>query len=212
VYSRTVSDEYLPWRISGSYFESCNCEAICPCRMIGGRRGGRSTYGICFGVLTWAIEDGQAGDVDLSGFGAALLMRYDDDEPGSPWRMVVRVDERGDDRQRDALAKILLGELGGPAILGLPWVRKASDVLDVAAARIEITLEGGRHEVRLGTGAFMSASRPVETDETVACIVPGYDRPGTELYADRMTAADGEFEWELEGNCAFVSRFEYASE
>ena len=28
-----------PWRISGAYFESCNCEAICPCRMVGGRQG-----------------------------------------------------------------------------------------------------------------------------------------------------------------------------
>ena len=25
-----------PWRIRGAYFESCNCEAICPCRMVGG--------------------------------------------------------------------------------------------------------------------------------------------------------------------------------
>jgi hypothetical protein len=45
----------------------------------------------------------------------------------------------------------------------------------------------------------------------VACIVPGYDRPGTELYADRLEVADGEFEWELAGNCAFVSRFDYRS-
>jgi hypothetical protein len=39
------------WRIAGRYFESCNCEAICPCRMVGGRLGERSTYGICYGVL-----------------------------------------------------------------------------------------------------------------------------------------------------------------
>ena len=50
--------EYLPWRIADTYFESCNCEAICPCRTIGGRRGGRSTYGICFGALSWLVEDG----------------------------------------------------------------------------------------------------------------------------------------------------------
>ena len=29
-----------PWRISGSYLEACNCQAICPCRRIGGRPGG----------------------------------------------------------------------------------------------------------------------------------------------------------------------------
>ena len=47
------------WHLRGSYFESCNCEAICPCRMIGGIKGGRSTYGICFGVLSWLVEDGR---------------------------------------------------------------------------------------------------------------------------------------------------------
>jgi hypothetical protein len=32
--------EMVPWRVSGSYLEACNCEAICPCRRIGGRAGG----------------------------------------------------------------------------------------------------------------------------------------------------------------------------
>src|SRR5581483_592819 len=57
----------LSFRIRGSYFESCNCEAICPCRMIGGVPGGRSTYGVCHGVLSWAIEDGSVDAVDVSG-------------------------------------------------------------------------------------------------------------------------------------------------
>jgi len=43
----------MSWRIRGSYFESCNCDAICPCRRIDGVPGGRSTHGICTGVLSW---------------------------------------------------------------------------------------------------------------------------------------------------------------
>src|SRR5215208_969402 len=83
----------MAYRVRGSYFESCNCEAICPCRMVGGVRGGRSTYGICFGVLSWAIEEGRVDDVDVSGLATALVVRYDDDEPGSPWSIVLHVDE-----------------------------------------------------------------------------------------------------------------------
>ena len=30
----------LSWEISGSYFEVCNCEAVCPCRKQGGVRSG----------------------------------------------------------------------------------------------------------------------------------------------------------------------------
>ena len=46
--------------MSGTYFESCNCDAICPCRRIDGIPGGRSTHGLCLGVLSWVIHEGAA--------------------------------------------------------------------------------------------------------------------------------------------------------
>src|SRR5271169_5241728 len=58
-------DKAVPaWRIAGTYYESCNCEAICPCRRVNGRPGGRSTYGICRFLLSWRI---------LAGFYAAQV-------------------------------------------------------------------------------------------------------------------------------------------
>ena len=42
----------MSWHIQGSYFEACNCDAICPCRRIDGMPGGRSTHGVCMGVLS----------------------------------------------------------------------------------------------------------------------------------------------------------------
>ena len=57
--------DLTPWHIQGEYLESCNCEAICPCRMIGGTPGGRSTYGECFGLLSWHIERGSARTLGL---------------------------------------------------------------------------------------------------------------------------------------------------
>lgn len=200
-----------PWRIRGSYFESCNCEAICPCRMVGGRRGGRSTHGICFGVLSWLVEEGHAGSVVLDGLAAAFVIRYDDDEPGSPWSFVVHVDERGGEEQRQALAAILLGELGGEAVLRLPWVAKASELIDVIASPIEIGGGAAGHELRVGRAVTLRATRPYETDEVVACGIPGYGNPGTELLTDELVVDDGPFAWALSGNCAFASPFEYSS-
>jgi hypothetical protein len=198
----------MSWRIAGNYFESCNCEAICPCRMIDGVVNGRSTYGICFGVLSWLVEDGHAGGLQLDGLGAALTLRYDDDEPGTPWLFKLHVDERGDEAQRDALADILLGRLGGPAILKLPWVRKPSDLVGIVPSRIEF--EDGRLTVR--EAVRLRATRPVETGEVVACGIPGYERPGTELYAEELVVHDDPFDWELAGNCAFRTTFDYRSE
>ena len=80
------------WVVRGSYFEACNCDAICPCRTIDGMTGGRSTHGVCYGALSWRVEDGEAAGVDLSGTGAVITYSYSDDEPGSPWTLVLYVD------------------------------------------------------------------------------------------------------------------------
>lgn len=178
--------------------------------MVGGRKGGRSTHGICFGVLSWLVEEGHAGDVDLSGLAAAFVIRYDDDEPGSPWSFVVHVDERGSEEQQRALIAILTGELGGEAVLRLPWVSKPSELIEVRTSRIEIEDGAEGHELRVGRAVTLAARRPFETDEVVACGIPGYGFPGTELVADELRVEDAPFAWELSENCAFASSFEYA--
>src|SRR6266404_2137645 len=122
------------WHVRGTYLESCNCEAICPCRTIGGVPGERSTYGTCYGVLTWRIEDGAVGDADVSGLAVALVYRYDDDEEGSPWSLTLHVDERGDEAQRVGLERVFLDELRH-----LPWIRKERHIVGVRASAIEAT-------------------------------------------------------------------------
>jgi Protein of unknown function (DUF1326) len=200
----------MSWRIAGAYFESCNCEAICPCRMIGGVPGGRSTYGVCYGALAWRIDEGHAENVPLAGLAAALTVRYDDDEPGSPWSILLHVDERGDPAQRAALEQILLGELGGD-VLRLPWIRKPRSLIGVRTSAIRLEAGPDGHLLQVGESISLSATRPVETDAPVACGIPGYHQPGTELYADSFRVDDEPFHWELAGNCAFTSGFEYTS-
>lgn len=190
----------MNWRIAGRYLEACNCEAICPCRRIAGVFGGRSTHGVCFGALSWRVDEGHAGDVDLAGQAAVMTYSYSDDEPGSPWTLVLYVDGT------DELATILLGEAGGDHILTLPWVRKAREVVEVRRTTIEL----GDGTVRVGDAVRVRATTPVETDQTVSCIVPGHDRPGTELYADELFVNDEPFSWELNGKCAFTREFDYS--
>ena len=200
----------MSWHIEGDYFESCNCDAICPCRRVGDRQGGRSTHGVCLGVLSWLVRSGDADGVDLGGLAAAFTIRYSDDEPGSPWSFVVHVDERGSDEQRRALADILTGRRGGEDVMGLPWVRKPSEELDVRVSPIELRRGDGGHELRVGSSVELTATRPFETDERVSCVIPGHHVAGTEYYADRLVVRDEPFEWELAGNCAFVSTFSYS--
>ena len=203
---------YLPWRISGTYLEACNCEAICPCRRIGGRKGGRSTYGVCLGSLSWQIEEGEAGGLDLTGLRAVLANRYDDDEPGSPWSFALYVDERADARQREALEGIFVGRLGGTPELQFPWVWKPSTLLGVRYVAIEVDHTPGRGWFRAGSQVTVRVREAVGDQEIVTCVIPGHDRTGREVIADLISVDDGPLEFELSGSCGYESTFEYTSD
>src|SRR5437016_4784831 len=140
--SSVGGEHAMSWRIRGTYFESCNCDAICPCRRIDGTPGGRSTYGICMGVLSWLIEEGAVGDVDLSGLPVAIACRYSDDELGSPWTWALYLDARASDDQRNALEGIFTGRLGGEALEHFPWAWKESKL--IAVRNVEIDVEHAR--------------------------------------------------------------------
>jgi len=197
------------WHISGSYLESCNCEAICPCRRIDGVMGGRSTYGECLGALSWRIEEGHAVGVDLAGLGVVLATRYSDDEEGSPWSFVLYLDEGADEPQREALSAIFTGASPGTQVEHFPWAWKASELLAVRPARIEIDHTPGRGWFRAGGFVELRVSGPVESGETVTCVIPGHERTGREIVAESLEVRDDELEFAFRGNCGYESDFDY---
>jgi hypothetical protein len=190
----------VSFRIAGTYLEACNCDAICPCRRIDGVAGGRSTHGVCFGALSWRVDEGRVGGVDLGGTGAVMTYSYDDDVVGSPWTLVLHVDGPPE------LGEILLGRRGGTHIETLPWVRKPAASIEVRDAHISF----GAGDVRVGDQVRLRATTPFATDSAVSCVVPGHDMPGTELVNDEVVVADGTFAFELHGTCAFTRAFDYA--
>ena len=110
----TAEGHLMQWRVRGSYFEACNCDAICPCRSVHGAPGGPSTFGVCFGTLSWHIQEGYADDVDLSDRRVVMSIRYHDEvQPSTPWEVVLYVDDAVDDAQLARLADIFLGRAGG---------------------------------------------------------------------------------------------------
>ena len=204
-------DEPQSWSIAGSYLEACNCEAICPCRRIGGVAGGRSTFGVCTGALSWLVTDGGAGDVDLSGLAAVLICRYDDDEPGSPWLFRLYVDERGDERQRELLAAILTGKLGGTPHEQFPWVWKRADFLGWFAAPIEIDHTPSRGWFRVRDAVAVRVRAPFAEQDTVTCVIPGHHRSGTEIVCDVLRVEDAPLCYEVTARCGYESTFHYTS-
>jgi hypothetical protein len=207
-----IESQYLPWQISGTYLEACTCEAICPCRTIGGSKGGRSTEGICMGSLSWLIDEGTAGGTDLSGLRAVLAIRYDDDEQGSPWDFFLYLDQQASRPQREALEGIFLGRLGGTPEIQFPWVWKPSRLLGIRQVVIEIDHTPGRGWFRAGGQVTVRVREPVADSETVSCVIPGHHQRGREVIADRLAVDDGALGFELSGKCGYESGFAYSSQ
>ena len=199
----------MSWRIAGRYFESCNCDPICPCRRINGVPGGRSTFGECLGVLTWQIDEGHADDEALDGLKVALATRYHDDEPGSPWSHVVYVDERASGSQHDALAEIYTGRRDGDALEHFPWAWKESRLLGVRRVAIDVSHEPRRQWLRIRDHVTVSIRGAWPGPETVSCVIPGHDRAGEELVADEVLVDDGDLSFSFGGNCGYAADFDY---
>ena len=198
-----------PWRVAGSYFEACNCLAICPCRTVGGRKGGRSTFGVCEFALSWRILEGAAGTTDLAGLSVVMAGAYDDDEEGSPWRVALYVDERADPSQEDALARIFLGRAGGTSLRN--FAALIDDVVAVRPARIDLQ-HGPEWGMRAGAYVAVSGVEPVFSEESVSCGIPEHDHPGAEMRADLQRVDEPPLRWEVRGRCGFATDFDYRSD
>ena len=201
---------YASWQLTGSYLESCNCDAICPCRRIGGTPGGRSTHGICTGALSWHIGEGSADDLDLSGLGVVLVCRYDDDEPGSPWDHWLFLDEHADADQRSALETIFLGRAGGSALDHFPWAWKESRLLGVSAAAIEIDHTPQKGWFRVRDHVSVKVAAAFSDQQAVTCVIPGHDRSGLELVVEELQVDADSLSFRFAGVCAYESNFAYA--
>jgi len=200
----------MTWRIRGSYFESCNCDAICPCRRIEGVAGGRSTHGVCMGVLSWLIEEGHADGTDLSGLPVALASRYSDDEPGSPWTWILYVEARAAEEQRAALERIFTGQLGGDAERHFPWAWKASELVAVRPVEMEVDHTRRRERLRIRDRVSVRIRDRFDGGETVTCVIPGHERRGEELVADELVVEDGPLAFAYRGVCGYGSTFDYS--
>ena len=200
---------FIPWHASGTYLEACNCEAICPCRQIGGVKGGRSTSGVCDFALSWRILDGAASGLDLSGLSVAMAGSYTDDEPGSPWRVALYLDELANSAQREALTAIFLGRAGGTTLEN--FARHIGDVYAVRPARIDLEHEPDRRRIRAEDNVLVEGFREFGDGARISCAIPGHDHPGQELVADLQRVDDGRLRWEVQGRCGFATDFDYRS-
>jgi hypothetical protein len=140
------------WRVQGQYYETCNCDFVCPC--LPGQLSVRPTKGPCIFAMAFQIERGRYGGLSLDGLGFIIIGSTPGEMAKGNWSVGVVVDERATADQRDAIAGIASGAAGGPmaALSGL-----VGTLLGVASAPIEFTRAGLSWSVNASSLVRMAA-------------------------------------------------------
>jgi hypothetical protein len=102
----------MSWRLSGEYFEQCNCEVLCPC--VTSSLQGPADNERCYVSFAIHVEDAESDGVSLNGLNVVLVMDTPQVMGQGGWKVAVYLDERADERQLEALGSILSGDRGGP--------------------------------------------------------------------------------------------------
>ena len=135
------------WQIAGDYFENCNCDVVCPCLFSpAAPLTSRPTAGACEVGLAFHIDRGTSGDVTLDDLNAVVMARTPGVMGDGNWSVALYLDERADERQREALQAIFGGAAGGPVANLAPLI---STVLGAKTVPITYTKGDKRRSVEI---------------------------------------------------------------
>ncbi|HXN58113.1 MAG TPA: DUF1326 domain-containing protein [Candidatus Angelobacter sp.] len=191
----------MSWKISGSYFETCSCNVVCPCTAslaLG------ATLDRCKVTLVFNIHSGNVEGTDVGGLTVAAIADTPKVMTDGNWRLGVFIDAAASEEQAQRLGGVFSGALGGPMGALAPLV---SENLGVQRVPIEVREDGLRHSIRIGDAVEFEVEDVVpfgvETGQP-AKLVGIFHPAGTELTVARATRSKiNGFGIEYEGKAGF---------
>ena len=198
------------WKMNGTYFEACNCDAACPCVFLSD-----PTEDDCTALVAWHIDEGNFDGVALDNLNVALAVLSPGNMAAVKWTAAVYFDDSASDSQKDALMQIFTGQAGGhPGRL----VSHIGEVLGVSSLPMTYQAEGKRRSLQIEgvAEAEIEAIAPGQggADITVEnhplCIAPGYKAVVSK--SKNVTYQDHGFDWQFSGKNGFYSPFVYQGE
>ena len=193
----------MAWNLSGTYFETCSCDVVCPCTAslaLG------ATKDRCNATLVFNVKSGEVDGTDVSGLTVAAVADTPKVMSDGSWRLGVVIDAAASDEQAEKLGAVFSGELGGPMEALGPLV---GEDLGVERLPIEVKEEGLKHSIRIGDAIDFEIEDVVpfgvETGEPAK--ITGIFHPvGSELTVSRATRSQiNAFGIQYEGNSGFSS-------
>ena len=200
----------MSWNLEGSYFESCSCEAICPCTA---SLSFGATHDYCRVTLAFNVRRGEVEGVDVSGLSVAVVADTPRVMTDGNWRLGLFIDAGASDEQAEKLGGVFSGALGGPMAALAPLV---GEVLGVERVPIEFHDEGLRHAIKIGDAVDIETEDivPFGVEDAKPVTLRGVFHPaGSELNVSRAIHAKvNAFGIEYEGKAGFSnSSFAWAA-
>jgi len=193
----------MSWNLSGSYFETCSCDVICPCTAslsLG------ATKDRCKVVLVFNVKSGEVEGTDVSGLTVAAVADTPKVMSEGNWRLGVVIDADASDEQAEKLGGVFSGALGGPMEALGPLV---GENLGMERQPIEVREEGLTHSVRIGDQVDFEIEDivPFGVESGEPAKITGIFHPvGSELTVSRATRSSvNAFGIQYEGRAGFSS-------
>ena len=146
------------WTLRDVEYGNCNCDYGCPCQF-----SAPTTNGFCEAVVAGLIEEGHFNDISLSGLKWAMILQWPGEIASGNGKQQAVIDESADDRQREALRKILHGESAAPGATHFFVCNSTmSEVLETLYAPIELDIDVEARKARLKvSGVVESTGTPI---------------------------------------------------
>ena len=225
-----TNEKSYDWKIEGDYFDGCNCKSICPCIF-----ALDPTEGDCKGLAAWHIEKGHFTNgikndmkstntnnedanntsIDLANLSVVVSVHAPGHMlTGPKWKIVLYLDEKANNDQKDALTRIFTGQVGGDFFVEM--LSRTGEILGIRSVPIEFNIEDKkRRKIKISSIVEMEIEGLTGSDPNVESKVvnPAFSNtPGIDPIIARATRhkfKDHGLEWDNSGRNAFYSRFTY---
>jgi hypothetical protein len=226
-----TDEKSYDWKLEGGYFDGCNCKSICPCIF-----ALDPTEGDCKGLAAWHIEkghftngtkndrnssntndeDANNNSINLANLNVVVSVHAPGHMlTGPKWKIVLYLDEKANNDQKDALTRIFTGQVGGDFFVEM--LSRTGELLGIRSVPIEFNIEGQkRRKIKIPAIAEMEIEGLAGSDPNIESKVvnPAFSNtPGIDpiiARATRHTYKDHGLEWDNSGRNAFYSRFTYS--
>ena len=196
------------YSLQGTLLEACSCGVLCPCWI-----GEDPDQGTCEAFLGYHYDSGEIEGVDVAGLNMVMVARI----PGNvmipkTWRIVIFIDRKATDQQKDKIVAAYTGELGGPLADLAQFV---GEVLAVEKVDIEHRVVGGAGTLRAAGGAVEAEMEPYRGgDGTITTLrdsvfstVPGSPAYVSKASRHKVKLPQYGFEWEFSGRNAIQADY-----